>query len=311
MNEGGAQTASPHERVPCGWIDSAHMGYNRKESSILKSKHISNFILILMLLVGLCLLLYPSFANLWNSINATKAITNYDEAVIELDEADYTAYWNSAYEYNGLLNQRNDVFRLTDQMLERYNTELDVMGNGVMTYVNIPKLNVNLPVYHGSDEAVLQVAVGHLEWSSLPVGGESTHCVVSGHRGLPSAKLFTELDKMEIGDTFTLKTLGETLTYQVDQILIVEPTDVEPLYIVEGEDYCTLLTCTPYGINSHRMLVRGTRIENVEEEQFIRVTADAALVEPVLVAPLVAAPMLLILLIIVLIPKRKNRREDL
>ena len=260
----------------------------------MKSKHISNFILILMLLVGLCLLLYPSFANLWNSINATKAITNYDEAVIELEEADYTAYWNSAYEYNGLLNQRNDVFRLTDQMLERYNTELDVMGSGVMTYVNIPKLNVNLPVYHGSDEAVLQVAVGHLEWSSLPVGGESTHCVVSGHRGLPSAKLFTELDKMEIGDTFTLKTLGETLTYQVDQILVVEPEEMWPLKVVEGLDLCTLVTCTPYGVNSHRLFVRGYRVDNAAVAVERRVTADALQMDTMLVAGVLVAPCVLL-----------------
>lgn len=260
----------------------------------MKSKNVSNFILILMLLAGLCLLLYPTVANFWNSLHATKAIGNYDEVVIEMDEEDYTAYWNSAHEFNDLLNKRNDVFRLIDTMQVRYETELDVMGNGIMTYVNIPKLNVNLPVYHGSDEAILQVAIGHLEWSSLPVGGESTHCVVSGHRGLPSAKLFTELDKMELGDTFTLKTLGETMTYRVDQIMVVEPEEMWPLKVVEGLDLCTLVTCTPYGINSHRLFVRGVRTDNAPEVVERRVTADALRVDPMPVAGALLAPCVLV-----------------
>jgi len=260
----------------------------------LKSRKVSNFILILMLLAGLCLLLYPSVANFWNSLHATKAVGNYEEAVIELDEEDYSAYWNSAVAFNGLLNERNDVFRLTDKMQARYDTELDVMGNGIMTYVKIPKLNVNLPVYHGTDEAVLQVAIGHLEWSSLPVGGESTHCVVSGHRGLPSAKLFTELDKMELGDTFTLKTLGETMTYQVDQIMVVEPHEMWPLKVVEGLDLCTLVTCTPYGVNSHRLFVRGVRVDNAVEVVERRVAADALYVDPMVVAGALLGPCVLL-----------------
>ena len=260
----------------------------------MKSKNVSNFILILMLLAGLSLLLYPTVADFWNSLHATKAIGNYDEAVIEMDEADYTAYWNSAHEFNDLLLERNDVFRLTEPMQARYDTELDVMGNGVMTYVNIPKLGVNLPVYHGSDEAILQVAIGHLEWSSLPVGGESTHCVVSGHRGLPSAKLFTELDKMELGDTFTLKTLGETLTYQVDQIMVVEPHEMWHLKVVEGLDLCTLVTCTPYGVNSHRLFVRGVRVDNAPEVAERRVNADALRVDSAIVAGALLAPCVLL-----------------
>ena len=169
---------------------------------------------------------------------------------------------------------------------------------------------MTLPLYHGTSEAVLQVAIGHLEWTSLPVGGEGSHCVVSGHRGLPSAKLFTDLDKMEIGDTFLLRVLDEVLTYEVDQILIVEPQETKALMIEEGEDLCTLVTCTPYGINTHRMLVRGHRIETEEVKAVRRVTADAVQIEPVIVAPLVAAPMLLILLIALLIPKpKKNRRK--
>ena len=247
-----------------------------------------------MLVTGLCLLLYPTFANFWNSLHASKAIGNYDEVILDLEEEDFTALWNSAREFNALLNERNDVYRLTDQMLKRYENELCVEGNGVLTYVNIPRINVSLPVYHGSDEAVLQVAVGHLEWSSLPVGGESTHCVVSGHRGLPSAKLFTDLDELEIGDTFTLKTLGETLTYEVDQILVVEPEEMWPLKVVEGLDLCTLVTCTPYGVNSHRLFVRGYRVDNAEVAVERHVTADALQVDTMVVAATLLMPCVLI-----------------
>jgi sortase A len=179
-----------------------------------------------------------------------------------------------------------------------------------MGYIEIPKIDVTLPVYHGTEESVLQVAIGHLEWTSLPVGGESSHCVVSGHRGLPSAKLFTDLDKMEIGDTFLLYVLDEVLTYEVDQIRIVEPHDTKELLIAEGQDLCTLVTCTPYGINSHRILVRGHRIETVKEAKVLRVTADAVLIDPIFIAPLVAAPILLVLLIVLFIPKRKKNQED-
>ena len=194
--------------------------------------------------------------------------------------------------------------------MEGYFDLLNVTGNGIMGYIDIPKIGVELPIYHGTSEGVLQIAVGHIQGTSLPTGGEGTHCVLSAHRGLPSAKLFTDLDKMTEGDTFTLNVIDRVLTYQVDQILIVLPSEVEPLYTVEGEDYCTLVTCTPYGINSHRMLVRGTRIDNVEEVKVRRVTADAIQIEPIIVAPFVAAPMLLALLVLLLFPKpQKNRRQ--
>ena len=273
-------------------------------------KHLSNIILVLILIIGLSLLLYPTVADWWNSMHQSSAIANYESVLANMSDEDYTLIFDAAKDYNHRLSQVNFPLMYYEEA-EGYYDVLNVSGNGIMAYIDIPKIKVQLPIYHGTSEGVLQIAVGHVEGTSLPIGGEGTHCVLSAHRGLPSARLFTDLDKMDVGDTFTLNVLDTTLTYQVDQILIVEPTDVEPLYIVEGEDYCTLLTCTPYGINSHRMLVRGTRIENAEKEQFIRVTADAAQIEPVLVAPLVAAPMLLILLIIVLIPKRKNRREDL
>ena len=197
---------------------------------------------------------------------------------------------------------------MTDEELTKYESLLNVSGNGIIGYIEIPSINCSLPIYHGTDEAILQIAVGHIEGTSLPVGGSGTHCVLSGHRGLPSARLFTDLDKMVIGDTFLMRVLDETLTYEVDQIRIVLPYEMDDLEIEEGKDYCTLVTCTPYGINSHRLLVRGHRIENQEEAQAIRITADAMQIEPLLVAPIVAIPMLLILLVILLLPKKSKKK---
>lgn len=275
-------------------------------------KHWSTILLIFIFIIGLSLLLYPSFADWWNSFHQSRAVANYVEQVANIDDEQYEELWNAAWEYNQSLLERPNNYLLSDKQREYYEQLLNVGGNGIMGYIEIPVIDVTLPLYHGTDESVLQIAIGHLEWTSLPVGGESSHCVVSGHRGLPSARLFTDLDKMEVGDTFMFRVLDEVLTYEVDQIRIVEPNETEDLLIVEGEDLCTLITCTPYGINSHRMLVRGHRIDNIEEGKVLRVTADAVQIEPIIVAPLVAAPMLLILLIILLIPKPKqNRRKDL
>ena len=224
-----------------------------------------------------------------------------------LDQASYEAYWEAARAYNKELLGRNNGYILSEEQQAEYKTLLDISGQGVMGYIEIPEIDVSLPIYHGTEDTVLQVAVGHLEWSSLPVGGESTHCVLSGHRGLPSAKLFTNLDKLREGNIFLLRVLDEVLTYEVDQILIVEPQDTAPLEIVEGQDYCTLVTCTPYGINTHRLLVRGHRIDNLEEVQTVRVTADAVQIEPMLVAPIVAIPILLVLLLLLLLPRRRKK----
>jgi len=273
-------------------------------------KYWSTLLLIIIFLIGLSLLLYPTFADWWNSFHQTQAIVDYSGQVAQLDEDQYREIWDSAYAYNALLLERSNSYLLSEEQKQEYDALLNVGGNGIMGYIEIPTINVSLPLYHGTEENVLQVAVGHLEWTSLPVGGSSSHCVVSGHRGLPSAKLFTDLDKVEIGDTFILWILDEMLTYEVDQILIVEPQETGALMIEEGKDYCTMVTCTPYGINTHRLLVRGHRIENAEEVVVRRVTADAVQIEPVIVAPLVAVPMLLILLIGLLIPKpKKNRRS--
>ena len=272
-----------------------------------KNGNFTTLLLVLILLTGLSLLLYPTVSDYWNSFHQTRAIATYAENVAIMDQDQYNEIWAAAKAYNASLAERDNAFLLSDEQKEEYTRLLDVSGLGIMGYIEIPEIDVSLPIYHGTEESVLQIAVGHLEWSSLPVGGESTHCVLSGHRGLPSAKLFTNLDKLQEGDIFLLRILDEVLTYEVDQILIVEPQETAALRVVEGKDYCTLVTCTPYGINTHRLLVRGHRVDNVEQAKTIRVTADAVQIEPLLVAPIVAIPMLLILLVLLLLPRRRKR----
>ena len=273
-----------------------------------KGNHIT-ILLVLILLVGLSLLLYPSVSDYWNSLHQTKAIATYAEDVANLNQNQYGEIWAAAERYNASLADRDNAYLLSDAQKEEYERLLNVSGLGIMGYIEIPSIDCSLPIYHGTEESALQIAVGHLEWSSLPVGGRSTHCVLSGHRGLPSAKLFTDLDKLIPGDTFVLRVLDETMTYEVDQILIVEPQETGALQIEEGQDYCTLVTCTPYGINTHRLLVRGHRIDTVEEAKTVRVTADAIQIEPLLVAPVVAIPILLLLLILLLLPRQPQRKH--
>ena len=273
-----------------------------------KKGTVSTIILILIFLAGLSLLLYPTVSDYWNSLHQSRAITDYAEQVADLDDETYEALWTRAQAYNKTLLHRSGRFKLSDEELKEYNSLLSVSGTSVIGYVEITKINCYLPIYHGTDEEVLKRGVGHLEGSSLPVGGESTHCVISGHRGLPSAKLFTDLDQLEAGDTFVLYVLDETLTYEVDQIRIVEPQQIEELKIAEGEDYCTLVTCTPYGVNSHRLLVRGHRVENAVTSD-VRVTADAMQIDPVLVAPMLAVPILLILAVYLLIPRKSKKKK--
>ena len=272
-----------------------------------KKGNFINVLLVLILLAGLSLLLYPTVSDYWNSFHQTRAIATYAEQVANLDSDAYDQIWEAARAYNRSLLGRSNSYLLSDAQKEEYARLLDVSGLGVMGYIEIPEIDVSLPICHGTEESVLQTAVGHLEWSSLPVGGESSHCVLSGHRGLPSAKLLTNLDQLTEGDVFSLRVLDEVLTYEVDQILIVEPQETAALHIVEGEDYCTLVTCTPYGINTHRLLVRGHRIDSLPQAKTIRVTADAVQIEPLMAAPIVAIPMLLILLIPLLLPRRRRR----
>ena len=272
-------------------------------------KRISTILLILAFLAGVSLLLYPSVSDYWNSLHASRAVANYAQEVQNMDRTQYDEMWQAAVDYNASLLKRENGYFLTDEQQAQYGGLLDVSGTGIMGYIEIPSIGVSLPIYHGTSDAVLQIAVGHIDWTSLPVGGAGTHCVLSGHRGLPSAKLFTNLDQVIEGDTFSIRVLDEVLTYEVDRILIVEPEDVSALAIEPGKDLCTLVTCTPYGINSHRLLVRGHRIENPEQAASIRVTSDAIQIEPLLVAPVLALPVLLVLLILLLLPGKKKNRD--
>ena len=275
-----------------------------------KSGNITTILLVVILLAGLSLLLYPSFSDYWNSFHQSRAIASYAEQVAQLDENQYEEIWSAAADYNASLAERSNAYILSDEQKAAYEQLLNVSGTGIMGYIEIPSIDCSLPIYHGTDEGVLQIAVGHLEWTSLPVGGAGSHCVLSGHRGLPSARLFTDLDKLAVGDVFMLRVLDEVLTYEVDQILIVEPQDTDALQIEPGQDYCTLVTCTPYGINTHRLLVRGHRIENLEQAKTVHVTADAVQIEPMIVAPIVAIPMLLVLFAVLMSPRRSKRKKE-
>lgn len=270
-------------------------------------KNISTIILVLIFFVGLSLLLYPIISDYWNSFHQSRAIATYAEAVEALDDEDYEKMWQEAEAYNQKLSNQPNHWNLTEEEEEEYNRVLDIGGTGIMGYIEIPEIKVSLPIYHGTDEGVLQIAVGHIPGSSLPVGGIGTHSVVSGHRGLPSARLFTNLDELDEGDVFMIRVLDETLTYEVDKISIVEPDDLTGLGIDPELDLCTLVTCTPYGVNSHRLLVRGHRIANLEDDS-IRVTADAMQVDRLIVASAIAVPILLVLIIWVLVhyPKKKS-----
>lgn len=271
-------------------------------------KHGTTVLLIVIFVFGIGLLLYPTVSNRWNSARQSKAIASYNDAVANMEKGKCQAVLDEARDFNTLISNNGNRQYLTEAELEKYYSILDITGTGIMAYIEIPSIDVTLPVYHGVSDSVLQVAVGHIEWSSLPVGGRNCHTVLSGHRGLPSAKLFTNLDKLTEGDIFIIKILTETIYYQVDQILIVEPSNTQNLNIVDGEDYCTLVTCTPYGINSHRLLVRGHRIENIEESEIINIVADATQIDPVIIAPIVAAPILIVLLVYVLIKYRRKKK---
>jgi sortase A len=259
-------------------------------------KKCTTILLLLAFLVGLSLLLYPTVSDLYNAKHQSQAVEDYATQMAKLDDGETARLWEAAEQYNQqLVDKGTGAFYLSPEETADYEAQLSL--SEVISYVEIPSIRVTLPIYHGVEDNVLQVGVGHFPGSSLPVGGESTHCVLSGHRGLPAAKLFTDLDKLVVGDVFMLYTLNETLTYEVDQILIVEPEDLSALTIVPGEDYCTLVTCTPYGVNTQRLLVRGHRIENLSESALAQVTADALQIEPVVVAPFAAVPIFIVLLL--------------
>ena len=265
-------------------------------------------LLVLMLFVGVCGLLYPSVSQYWNTRTQSRAVANYQDILASIKPEDYTAYFEAAHQYNqDLVALRSP---LTDYgQLTHYEDVLNVSGTGVMGFITISKIGIELPIYHSIRSEVLNIACGHLEGTSLPIGGESTHCVLSAHRGLPHAKLFTDLDKLELGDTFQITVLDQTITYQVDQIKVVRPDETNDVEIITGQDLCTLLTCTPYGINSHRLLVRGTRIENAAPKLYV--TSNAYQIDSLVATPVVAAPILLVLLIVLMVKYRDKGSKPL
>lgn len=272
-------------------------------------KHLSTILLVLILMTGLSLLLYPTVSDAWNALHQTRAIDSYTANVARINDARYREILQRAEDYNAHLFATPHTLALTESQIPDYESQLNVAGDGIMGYIEIPQIDCTLPIYHGTEAAVLQIAIGHMNGSSLPVGGSGTHTVLSGHRGLPSARLFSRLDELETGDRFMLHVLDETLTYEVDQIRIVLPDELDELSIEEGQDLCTLVTCTPYGINTHRLLVRGHRVTAPENLKRIRVSADATRIEPILIAPLLAVPLLLLLLIGLLVSGRKRKQK--
>jgi len=263
--------------------------------------------LVLGLLIGVCVLLYPAVSKYVNSHNQTRTIARYFDETAELDDTEIQALLQAARDYNETLLGRPSRFRFTQAGTAEYNTMLDT-GQSVMGVLAIDKIDVRLPIYHGTDEGVLQIGIGHMQGTSLPVGGTGTHAVITGHRGVPSSKLLSDLDRMAIGDLFVLYVLGETLTYQVDGIKTVLPSAVRSLDIDLGMDYCTLATCTPYGVNSHRLLVRGRRVENSAGPGWQEACADAKLVDRPVTIAVAAAAFLPFLLIIVFFRCRKIRK---
>ena len=297
-------------------------GKTPKDGAGKKKKHrVSNLILVLILLTGVGIAGYPAFSDYWNSMHQTRAIAGYAERVAELTNDEYASVWEAALDYNRRLASNPNPWAMSDEDIDDYERQLNVDGTGNMGFISIPRIDVNLPVYHGTSEAVLQTSIGHIDGPSLPAGSVhpdeddyekveyASHSVLSGHRGLPSAKLFSDLDALEVGDVFYLTILDQTLTYQVDKVTVILPEDSSELALFPGKDYCTLMTCTPYGINTHRLLVRGVRVENEKELVDVRVTADALKVEPLYVVPFIAGPVLLLMILWVVLFAGKKKKS--
>ena len=266
-------------------------------------KNKNTIIMLLFFFIGLLKLLYPAISNYHNEKIGSKAIADYEEILSKYNKEDYSEIFYKAYEYNNKIKKLNSPL-ISHKTIKVYENLLNINNDGMIGYITIDKIKVELPIYHGTSEEVLSKSVGHLEGSSLPVGGIGTHSVLSAHRGLPSSKLFTDLDKLEIGDIFTINILNQMLTYEIDKITIVKPNEIEGLKIEEGKDYITLLTCTPYGINTHRLLVRGTRIENAKEKIYI--TTEAFKINNLIVTPIVALPIIFTLLLIIIFKPIEN-----
>ena len=278
-----------------------------------KSNIISTIIFTIIFLVGLSVMFYPMFSNWWNSKVQSYAVADYEAVVQEMDNSKLEEMIEEANFYNRQLAKLSDPYKDYDHVAGYYDI-LDVSGTGIMGYVDIPLIQVRIPIYHGTSEGVLQIAAGHLEGSAIPVGGKDTHSVISAHRGLPSAKLFTDLDKLVVGDIFTINILGQVYTYEVEEILIVEPHEISKLAIIPGGDYVTLMTCTPYGVNSHRMLLRSRRVSNIITEDgeeipavSVKVTSDAVQVDPLLVVPILASPLVIVMLCFWMFSDKKKK----
>lgn len=265
----------------------------------------STIVLIIILLVGFSVMLYPTFSDWWNSHTQSRAIANYEQVLNQIDDNHYDEIMAKAYEYNTKISKVYSPFENYEQV-DGYESLLDITGTGIIGYISIPTIKVELAIYHGTSEGVLNIAAGHLKGSSLPVGGKNTHAVISAHRGLPSAKLFSDLDKLYVGDTFTITVLGEVLTYEVEEILIIEPTEVDKLAIIPNGDYVTLMTCTPYGINTHRLLIRSHRIDTIYKSN-VKVVADAVQVDPMLVVPVIAMPLVVGLILFWIFGNKKKK----
>ena len=266
---------------------------------------LGTWILVLVMLVGLGIMAYPTVSDWWNSFHASRAIASYSSQVESMDREKLDEMIKAAHEYNERLLKKPNPYVMSEEDLKEYNSLLDLSGTGIMGYITIKSIGVYIPIYPGIEESVLQIAIGHIDWTSLPVGGESTHSVVSGHRGLPSAKLFTDLDQMREGDIFSITVLNQMISYEVDQIRIVEPGDISELAVVPGEDYCTLVTCTPYGINTHRLLIRGHRVAN--ETGDLVVPAEAFRIPNYITIPAIGIPLLFLTLIVLLIISTARR----
>lgn len=260
-------------------------------------------IMLLMFFIGLLILFYPTISNLYNEKNKTRIISNYEEILKSIDNSKYEEEKIFADKYNKKLNKIEEPL-INYKSIQNYNKLLNINNDGMMGYLVIDKIKVELPIYHGTSNKVLASSVGHLKGSSLPIGGESTHSILSAHRGLPSAKLFSDLDKLEIGDTFKIVVLDEVLVYKVDKISVVKPSEINELKITKGKDYVTLLTCTPYGINTHRLLVRGVRVTKEDKKEYI--TTESFKINKLIVLPLVSTPIIFLLLIILLIKPIKK-----
>lgn len=274
-------------------------------------RRISNFILLFIFFIGLSASLYPAIGNYWNSKTQTEAIIDYEKMLENMPKEDYTTLFQSAEQYNKkLLNLDNPLTEYTK--LSDYNDILDLDGTGMMGYITIEKIQAELPIYHGTSEAVLSKAAGHLEGSSFPIGEKGSHTVISAHRGMPTAVLFTYLDRLEVGDTFSVTILNRTTVYEVDQIRIVDPDDISELSLNRNEEYCTLITCTPYGINTQRLLVRGKSSETVLKKN-IYISTEAYRIKPLIIMPVIAVPILFVLMMTVIFKpvRKKDTGEDI